>query len=127
MSGKAKRYRFASAQRLHGRRAFGAVYQAATRKPAGPLLVYGKPNDLEHSRLGLSVSRKVGIAVRRNRIKRLLREAFRLDQHELPAGYDWIVVVRPHEPLDLDKYRQHLMTVTSSLDKRWRKRDKPVG
>jgi ribonuclease P protein component len=124
MNDAAPRLRFTSAQRLHGQRAFGVVYQAATRKPAGPLLIFAKPNDKEQSRLGLSVSRKVGNAVRRNRIKRLLREAFRLDQHELPAGYDWIVVVRQHEPLELGKYRQHLMSATGALDKRWCKRQK---
>jgi ribonuclease P protein component len=58
------------------------------------IVVFGYRNDLPHPRLGLSVSRKVGGAVLRNRWKRLLREAFRLTRPQLPAGIDLIVIPR---------------------------------
>jgi RNase P protein component len=51
-------------------------------------------NDLGRRRLGLSVGKKLGGAVVRNRYKRVLREAFRLSQHELPEGYDYILIPR---------------------------------
>lgn len=52
------------------------------------------PNGLGHARLGLSVGRRYGNAVQRNRFKRLVREAFRLNQARMPKGFDIIVIPR---------------------------------
>jgi len=52
------------------------------------------PNELPFCRLGLAVSRKVGNAVVRNRIKRRLREIFRKQLKDLPLRYDFVVVAR---------------------------------
>lgn len=61
-------------------------------------LVYAQKNCLQNSRLGLTVSRRVGNAPQRNRVKRLLRECFRLYlQHENP-GYDFSIIARSGAP-----------------------------
>lgn len=73
---------------------FKAVYDAKRSVSDGVLVVYTAANALPHPRVGLSVSRKVGNAVVRNRWKRLLREAFRLNRHALPPGLDFILIPR---------------------------------
>src|SRR5690348_11117924 len=109
------RHTFPKTRRLRTREEFSAVYDAKVRESRGPLMIYARPNGLEYPRLGLSTSRKVGTAVRRNRIRRLLREAFRHLQHDLPAGYDLLIVVRPHEPLLLADYQRLLSSLVIKL------------
>lgn len=73
---------------------FDRVYRKRCTASDAWLLVFACENGLTHARLGLSVSRKVGPAVVRNRWKRRLREAFRLNQHRFPPGMDLVVVPR---------------------------------
>ena len=126
MPDAARRYTFRASHRLRLPGEFSAVYDAKVRESRGPLTVYALPNELGHPRLGMSVSRKVGTAVRRNRIRRLIRESFRLLQHDFPRGYDLVVVVRPHEPLMLADYQKLLSAMAVRLHGAWQKRTPPV-
>ncbi|MCL2399628.1 MAG: ribonuclease P protein component [Defluviitaleaceae bacterium] len=58
------------------------------------LVLYIKKNGMENNFLGISISRKVGKAVVRNRIKRLIKEQIRLQEEALVRGYDLVIVVR---------------------------------
>ncbi len=115
-------FRFSRRLRLTRPPEFVAVLDANVRVRSGPLFIGALPNDRGHPRLGLIVSRRVGNAVIRNRVKRQLREAFRLSQHDLPTGYDLVVSVRAHEPLTSDAYRTRLLETARELDRLWRKK-----
>jgi ribonuclease P protein component len=110
-----KRPTFPRAVKLKGDAAFRDVGRSKLRVNRGPLLVQAKANGLAYSRLGLRTARKVGTAPVRNRVRRMLREAFRHLRHDLPAAYDFVVTVRPHEPLILAEYQKLLASVLLKL------------
>lgn len=115
------RRNFRRAQRLTHAREFKAVFDARMRKGAGPLAVFLKPNDLPKPRLGLSIGRVVGGAVVRTRLKRMIREAFRLNQAAIPAreggSYDLVVTAKPHAPLTLAQYSALLLDLITQADR----------
>ena len=79
------------------------------------LLLFACANGLPYSRIGLSVSRKVGNAVVRNRWKRLIREAFRLSHEHLPGGIDLVVIPRRGATPELHAMQESFTRLTASL------------
>ena len=88
-------FSFSRRFRLRTPAEFDRVYRAKVFAADDVLVMNACASGLNHPRLGLSVSKKVGNAVIRNRWKRLIREAFRLSRADLPGGID--LVVRPQK------------------------------
>ena len=81
--------------RLLRRSEFRRVYEEGRRRRAPLCTVFYLANGLPHSRLGITVPRTVGKSVLRNRVKRRLREVFRVNLATLPKGWD--IVLNPRE------------------------------
>jgi ribonuclease P protein component len=104
-------------RRIKSTRDFAKIYNQRIRAADAFLLVWAAANTRPHARFGVSVSRKQGSAVRRAALKRLLREAFRLSQHELPAGIDLILIPQraAAETAEMVDYQRSLVKLATRL------------
>jgi ribonuclease P protein component len=100
---------------------FDAVFANKIRKSSGAITVHIRPNDLSEHRLGLSIGRRVGGAVARGRLKRMIREVFRLNREAFPSPergtYDILVSARKHDPMTLDEYRDAITGALAAAHK----------
>jgi ribonuclease P protein component len=104
-------------RRIKNSREFASIYERRIRASDEHLLIWAAPNAVGRPRFGVSVSRKLGNAVRRTSLKRLLREAFRLSQHELPSDLDLILIPQRGtvETAGLADYQRSLVKLATRL------------
>ena len=101
------RFFFGKKQKLRTNEQFKAVLSYKCRSGNDLMLLYIGPNTCGYPRLGISVSKKCGNAVFRNRLKRLCREVFRLNQHNIGSNFDYLLIFSPK------KSKKHLRTSIS--------------
>ena len=98
--------------RLRNSAEFQSVYKEGARKTSRSFVVFLLANGLEHSRVGLTTPRKLGIAVERNRIRRRIREIVRRAWSAIPRGFD--IVVNPRRSAcarDFEELRTELLVL----------------
>ena len=93
---------FPRAYRLVRRGDYDAVYRAGRRKSSREFTVFLRPNGLGVSRFGWSIKKTLGTAVRRNRIRRRLREIVRLHRQEITLGWD--IVIHPRSSVSTTSF-----------------------
>jgi len=112
-----KRFDFPKQARLLKSAEFDRVFRRRRSRSDGFVIIYACESISDRPRLGLTVSRKCGNAVVRNRWKRALREAFRLVQHELPP-VDLVVLPRRGAEPDVARLQHSLKALVEQVSQR---------
>jgi len=98
-----KQFSFPKSKRIVSNERFKAILARKLCFSNGLLRLYIAENDCGYPRLGVSVGKSCGNAVVRNRLKRVLREAFRQSRDRIPAGFDYLLMISPRWAKELDK------------------------
>lgn len=119
--------RFSADDRIRKQTDFDRVYAARAYAADDVLVVNGCFNEMGHPRLGLSVSRRVGNAVKRNAWKRRIREAFRLCNEQLPAGLDLVVRPQAGAACDFHAIARSLPALAERVARRLARNDRGIA
>ncbi len=119
------RRRFSLRRHRLYRRDFERVYRTGSRARGARMTVAVCPNQLDRSRLGLSIGKRVWkSAVKRNRVRRVFREAFRLALPELPSGLDVVLIGSvPRVQPELEPTRRELVALVAKALRRYREKE----
>ncbi len=104
-------------ERIRKRKDIERIFAKGVRCSRSILRVIALRNGMDYSRLGVGPSSKLCNAVKRNRLKRLTREAFRLNKADIPAGLD-LFVMPTKVGVTLDEIRRDLVAAAGELDRR---------
>ncbi len=107
--------RFGKPLRLKSRTDIATLFKRGLRAGNRQMVLLAAPNGLDHARFGVGVSKRHGNAVKRNRVKRRCREAFRLGRTEMPAGWDYFALPKAGADLTLEGIRQSLRSLSHRI------------
>ena len=104
---------------------YARAYREGVRARGDLLVVVLCPNGRGITRMGLSIGKRIWKhAVRRNRVRRVFREAFRLARHELPVGYDLVLIAaEPRLEPRLEATRTELVSLVQRAERKLRRRE----
>ncbi|KXG76376.1 Ribonuclease P protein component [Fervidicola ferrireducens] len=96
---------------------FMSVYKKGRRAGCPLFTMYAKENDLGYTRLGVSVSKKIGKSVARNKVKRRIKEAFRTSYDEVKRGFDVVISVKEEvKNADYHEIKRQMINLLKKLN-----------
>ena len=114
---------FPKSARVVRRNEYRAIQRSSLRVVTDHFIIYARKRRRKSQRIGITVSKKVGNAVVRNRVKRLVREAFRLHKARLPRELDLVLVARKQRGIpSFDGVREQLIRGSNRLLELFRSR-----
>lgn len=111
---------FGRAMRITRTREFDRVFDGRRSSGDENMVVYAAPNGLAWPRIGILAGKRIGNAVGRNRVKRLIREAFRTSRDSLPGAFDLVVIARKETcNAGFDAIKSSLVNLAGEASAKW--------
>lgn len=102
-------FKFYKKEHLRYKKDFDNVFNNGKKIISNKLIIYFNLNGLNYSRIGISIKKKIGKAHIRNRIRRLLKEYFRLNKFKFKDNFDFLFIIRlDYDLMNLKSLSEHL-------------------